>query len=98
MGGHTDDTGAADGLERKGQGVVTAVDVEPIRAVGHHRGGGGHVAGGVLHPHDGGDVAGQRQGELRTDPPARSDRDVVEEHREVRGLGDGSEVGRDPGR
>ena len=40
--------------EGQGQGIVTAVDVEPVGGRGHHGGGGGHVAGGVLHGHDGG--------------------------------------------
>ena len=97
VGGHADDAGAADGQERQGQRVVAAVDVEPA---GPRPPPAAPATSPVasLTPTMLGTSRGQRRREVGADPAARPDRDVVEDHRQVGGGGDGPEVGGEAGR
>ena len=98
VGGHADDPHPADGQEREGEGVVTAVDLEGLGGLGHHPGGGGRIVGRILHAHDVGHLGGQLDQQLGADPAPGADRDVVEHHREVGGRRHRPEVGGEPGR
>ncbi len=78
--------------------VVPPVDLEVDRRLGHHAGRRGDIAGGVLDGHDVRHLAGQLDGQVRSDPAARPHRDVVQHHRQWAGRGHGAEVGRQAGR
>ena len=91
MGGNRDHARRSDRQQRQRQPVVTAVHHE-VGITGEEACRGGWVPAGVLDPDD--VVALRPQGEdgLGGNLPAGPHRDVVEDHRELRGSGDRCEV------
>ena len=92
VGGHADRADGTHGQQRQRQCILPAVDLEALRCGGDQAGRLGHVARGILDGHDRLDLVGEAEQGGGLDLAARTGRDVVEDHREVRGLGHSREV------
>jgi hypothetical protein len=97
VGRDTDQADGPDGQQRQRHPVVAAVDLVAGGRGGDQAGRLGRVAGRILDPHDVVDLVGEAHEQGRGDLASGADGDVVDDHGQVGGLGDGTQVGLDPG-
>ena len=91
VGSDGDEAGAADGKRGQGEGVVAGEDLEGAWGFGDELGDLREVAAGLLDADDVGDFGEAKDG-VGLEVGTGAAGDVVEQDRQVGGLGDGAEV------